>query len=222
MTRPRVPEKIRTEVAFRSQRICCLCFGLNNDLEQKKGQFAHIDRNPKNNMVNNIAFLCHAHHSEYDTVSNQSAGITIGEAQRYQRELYKFVADRRKRFVADKKRVTSAVDYWTFKTGPTKSEIDKALEFYSGPHRARSGLMQLDDGPKALSALQAAIPGAPDWVQIIIDDLVATGLAFKPTQLDGPYRISPAGVRMLRILDAIPDFIKNAAWRANWNPDVGS
>ena len=219
MKRPALPMKVRTEVAVRSKRICCLCFGLNEDPERKKGQFAHLDHNPRNNKVDNIAFLCFDHHDEYDSSTSQAASVSDSEVRHYRDELYKFVERRGKTFDTQKKQVLDAVGYWMYRKGPNKAEIDQALTFYAGTHRSKAGMMLLDDGPKTLGQLLKSIPGEATWVSSIVNDLVTAGWAFGPHGSDDTYKISPVGERVMRILDAIPDFIKQAAWEENWMPE---
>jgi len=219
MKRPPLPTRVRTEVAVKSKRICCACFGLYSDSDRKKGQFAHLDHNPRNNKVDNIAFLCFDHHDEYDSKTSQAASLSEEEIRHYRDDLYKFIDRREITFKWERKQALEAVQYWMYRKGPTKAEIDEALKFYAGTHRSRAGMMLLDAGPKTLRQLLEAIPGEVSWVTSIIDGLATTGWAFKPTSVDGNYRISPAGERVMRILDAIPDFIKKAAWAENWMPE---
>lgn len=81
------------EVLIKSGRRCCICFGLHSDLECKRGQIAHLDRNHQNNNVENMAFLCLQHHDEYDTRTSQSKGWTIKEAKRYRSMLYRTIEE---------------------------------------------------------------------------------------------------------------------------------
>ena len=39
-----------------SGRRCCLCYGLKGDFSVKRGQLAHIDSNPSNCLIDNIAY----------------------------------------------------------------------------------------------------------------------------------------------------------------------
>jgi hypothetical protein len=82
---------VETEVLKGSGRRCCLCFGLYRDLGVKSGQIAHLDQNPANNRVDNLAFLCLEHHDQYDTPTSQSKGWTILEVKSYRAELHKAV-----------------------------------------------------------------------------------------------------------------------------------
>lgn len=91
--RKRVPSEIETELLIRSRRRCCICFGLHQDLDVKKGQIAHLDHNPSNNKFDNLAWLCHDHHDEYDSTTRQSKGLTIQEMKKYSDSLYEAVSE---------------------------------------------------------------------------------------------------------------------------------
>jgi hypothetical protein len=83
------------EVLLKSGRRCCICFGLNADMECKRGQIAHLDQNPQNDNVDNLAFLCLQHHDEYDTRTSQSKGWTVREAKEYRAMLYAAIGELR-------------------------------------------------------------------------------------------------------------------------------
>lgn len=91
--RPAIPQKMQTELLRLSRRRCCLCFGLKRDIEQKDGQIAHLDRNPKNNALENLTWLCLPHHDEYDTVRGQTKRLTLAEVKSYRDELYEKLAE---------------------------------------------------------------------------------------------------------------------------------
>lgn len=80
-----------TAVLVRSARRCCLCFGLNGDFSEKKGQVAHLDRDPANHSERNLAFLCLEHHDAYDSSSSQSKGFTKEEISFYRSKLFEAV-----------------------------------------------------------------------------------------------------------------------------------
>jgi hypothetical protein len=82
-----VPKEIETQVLEQSRRRCCLCFGLDRDLAQKRGQIAHLDGDPSNNTLDNLAYLCIDHHDQYDSRTRQSKGFTIDEVKRYRDQL---------------------------------------------------------------------------------------------------------------------------------------
>lgn len=86
--RPSIPVAVETRLLTESRRRCCLCFGLSGDPLQKDGQVAHVDRNPRNNRLDNLVWLCLHHHDEYDTVRSQTKRITQTELKAYRAELY--------------------------------------------------------------------------------------------------------------------------------------
>ena len=87
--RRKVPKSVETEVLTQSRRRCCLCFGLSGELEEKRGQIAHIDQNPTNNSLDNLAWLCLEHHDKYDSSTSQSKGITQAELKQHRASLYR-------------------------------------------------------------------------------------------------------------------------------------
>lgn len=78
----------KVAVLIKSRRRCCLCVHLKNDNNIKRGQIAHLNRNPNDNREENLAFLCFEHHDEYDCVTSQSKGITKNEIVHYRNLLY--------------------------------------------------------------------------------------------------------------------------------------
>ncbi len=90
-SRKRVGAAIETNILTLSRRRCCACFFLEGDLLLKSGQIAHLDRNPANNELDNLAYLCLDHHDSYDTTRSQSKGITVGELKHYRNELYRIL-----------------------------------------------------------------------------------------------------------------------------------
>lgn len=85
-------EEIEAEILIKSKRRCAICFGLNNDLREKRGQISHIDNNSSNSKENNLVFLCLNHHDEYDSKTSQSKGITKKELTHYKNELLKKIS----------------------------------------------------------------------------------------------------------------------------------
>ena len=82
-----IPTAIQTELLLQSRRRCCLCFGLKADIEEKDGQIAHLDRNPSNNKLDNLAWLCLPHHDQYDSVRRQTKRFTPEEVKSYRTQL---------------------------------------------------------------------------------------------------------------------------------------
>jgi hypothetical protein len=92
MKRKHFSRAIETEILIKCKRRCALCFGFESDVEKKKGQLAHVDRDKANASKENAAFLCALHHDEYDTTSKQTKGITPDELKSYQKSLYSYLA----------------------------------------------------------------------------------------------------------------------------------
>ena len=88
MARPRLSESVEVSVITESRRRCCICFGLDGDFSRKKGQIAHLDHDPANNDLGNLAFLCLDHHDEYDSRSSQAKGLKSSEVKIYRANLY--------------------------------------------------------------------------------------------------------------------------------------
>jgi len=93
--RKRPADVTQFEVLYSSARRCCVCFALNRDYSEKKGQIAHLDRDYSNNSLNNLAWLCLEHHDAYDTRTSQSKGFSESEVRRYRQLLYDEVVKRR-------------------------------------------------------------------------------------------------------------------------------
>jgi hypothetical protein len=89
--RKKTPDPTEAEVLTRSARRCCLCYGLNRDFQEKAGQIAHLDRNPRNDKLENLAWLCLPHHDQYDSRTSQSKNTTPSEAKKYRTQLYEAV-----------------------------------------------------------------------------------------------------------------------------------
>lgn len=87
MTRKPINKDFEADVLFESRRRCCICYGLNRDLNVKAGQIAHLDKNNSNNSYDNLSFLCFEHHDQYDSKTSQSKNFTIKEVKRYREEL---------------------------------------------------------------------------------------------------------------------------------------
>jgi hypothetical protein len=88
---PRKAIPIRTEKAVleKSRRRCTLCFGLDRDITEKRGQIAHLDGNRRNNAESNLAWMCLDHHSLFDSTTKQHKNYTISEVKEYRRRLCK-------------------------------------------------------------------------------------------------------------------------------------
>ncbi len=87
--RRKIPDEIVSEVLKRCRRQCCMCFGLKGAAEVCDGQIAHLDRDPSNNDIDNLAYLCLDCHKQYDLTSNRTLRYRPGEIQLYRDQLYR-------------------------------------------------------------------------------------------------------------------------------------
>ena len=88
-----IPDATQTAVLAASRRRCCLCAALHKDFEVKQGQLAHLDQDSSNSQFDNLAFLCLAHHDQYDSKTSQSKGFTLSEVKAHRDLLYRGFAD---------------------------------------------------------------------------------------------------------------------------------
>jgi hypothetical protein len=79
------------KVLEKCRRRCCVCFVLDGDASEKKGQLAHLDQNRSNNTMDNFVYLCFHHHDTYDSKTSQSKNLTEGEVRLYQAKLHQAV-----------------------------------------------------------------------------------------------------------------------------------
>lgn len=87
MNRQQTPRSTQITVLTKCRRLCAFCFHFNKNVEFKKGQIVHIDRNPKNNAEANLAYLCQPHHDEYDAIPSQTKRFQPGELKKAKKEL---------------------------------------------------------------------------------------------------------------------------------------
>jgi len=92
--RKTISREVETEVLVLSRRRCCICFAINRDFSEKKGQIAHLDKERANPNLENLAYLCLDHHDSYDSKTSQSKNYTINEIKHFREILYKAVAKR--------------------------------------------------------------------------------------------------------------------------------
>jgi hypothetical protein len=89
--RKSIPKDREAKILLSSRRRCALCLAYHTDTDIKKGQIAHIDRNPENNEEKNLAFLCLPHHDEYDGKMSQSKSWTPKELTESKNYLTEFI-----------------------------------------------------------------------------------------------------------------------------------
>lgn len=85
--RRRIADSTQATVLLRCKRRCCLCFGLSGNSSIQPGQIAHLNKDNTNNQLDNLAFLCLAHHDEFDSVSSQRKNFTLREVKEYRKKL---------------------------------------------------------------------------------------------------------------------------------------
>src|ERR1035438_9573075 len=83
-----IPKQVETQVLTASQRKCCLCYYLKGSRSPRKGQIAHLSRDPSDSTFENLVWLCLEHHDEYDSRTSQSKGLTTDEVRTHRDRLY--------------------------------------------------------------------------------------------------------------------------------------
>jgi hypothetical protein len=101
MNRQPIPIKAETNLLLKCRRRCCICYGLDRDHRIKQGQIAHLDKNRDNNIIDNLAFLCLAHHDQFDSRTSQSKGFTKREVVEFRNELEDFITTNWNRKIID-------------------------------------------------------------------------------------------------------------------------
>lgn len=91
--RKKIPPNIEEEVLTTSRRRCAICYCIDGDAREKRGQIAHLDKNPNNNKIDNLIYLCFTHHDQYDSKTSVSKNYTIHEVKKYRRKLYSKIGD---------------------------------------------------------------------------------------------------------------------------------
>ncbi|WP_261859304.1 hypothetical protein [Photobacterium sanguinicancri] len=87
MGRVSISKKTQNQILMESKRRCALCFGIDGNFSEKKGQIAHIDQNNENSNESNLAWLCLEHHDAFDSKTSQSKNYTKEEVVNYKKSL---------------------------------------------------------------------------------------------------------------------------------------
>jgi hypothetical protein len=111
MSRPKIPLQSETIVLINCRRRCCICFGLERDNRIKQGQIAHLDKNPANNKIQNLAFLCLSHHDSFDSKTSQSKGLTSNEVSHFKNELEQYIIENWRKPILGNDKIT--IDIFT-------------------------------------------------------------------------------------------------------------
>lgn len=96
--RKKIPPETQARILAESRRRCAVCFGLNGDLRRKKGQLAHLGKDPSKTSESDLVFLCFDHHDEFDSTTRQSKNLTREEIEHYRDEL---IAELERRWSAE-------------------------------------------------------------------------------------------------------------------------
>jgi hypothetical protein len=97
----------------------------------KRGQLAHLDGNPSNTALDNLAYLCLPHHDEYDSTTSQSKGLTINEVKLYRTRLYEAVDQMRQGSIAGRWPADLEVPELTYSRfiDPTRGIFTQGIQF---------------------------------------------------------------------------------------------
>ncbi|MBK3659932.1 HNH endonuclease [Bradyrhizobium diazoefficiens] len=90
--RTSVPEDVSAEVLFLQDHTCCICREPG-----KRIQIHHIDGNPTNHFVNNLAVLCFDDHDRTQVRGGFGRTLLAAEVEKYRVDWIARVADRRAR-----------------------------------------------------------------------------------------------------------------------------
>lgn len=84
--------EVQSAALLACKRKCVLCFGLDGDAAEKRGQLAHVD-DRADTRLDNAVWLCRKHHDRYDTRSRQTKGYTPAEVREYRKQLIEFLRE---------------------------------------------------------------------------------------------------------------------------------
>jgi hypothetical protein len=97
-----IPDDLAAKVLFASDRTCCVCKDRGKPI-----QIHHIDENPSNNVIENLAILCLDHHDETQIKGGFARKLTPPVVAKYRNEWLKDV--RLRRDLANERAVTRQV-----------------------------------------------------------------------------------------------------------------
>ncbi len=187
-TRIAIPDDTVTEVLVRSRRRCCLCSGLQGDIEIKQGQIAHLDRDASSN--------------------RQSKGFTIDEVKIYRAELYARMQHLALKAVGSLPSLAPSADeqqealQFHTSTHRTRSVV---LSVATGPKTLEQINSEIP-------------PSDIAWTRAIVAEPVEFGWIRRTPGLYSQFELTLNGRRMLEVLSQLPEDAKNRAWLAVWRP----
>jgi len=84
----KISAQVQQQILFKSKRKCPICF-VNGVTEPQQGDIAHINRDPSNNSLDNLVYLCLKHHAELD----REDGLNVDDLKAARVALYDAVAN---------------------------------------------------------------------------------------------------------------------------------
>jgi hypothetical protein len=92
MTKPRtsIPDDVSAEVMFQHDRMCCVCRDPGLSV-----QIHHIDEDPTNHVIPNLAVLCLEHHEQTQIRGGFAKKLRAVDVIRYRDDWVRRVSDRR-------------------------------------------------------------------------------------------------------------------------------
>lgn len=132
MNRQKIPQQTETKILLNCRRRCSLCFGLERDNRIKQGQIAHLDKNPNNNQLENLAFLCLSHHDMFDSRTSQSKGITKAEVIEFRNELETYISDNWNRQIIENNQIKFDIFTGSYYRGNEFESSELEVTFLGG------------------------------------------------------------------------------------------
>lgn len=125
--RKKIPRSTEAEVMFKSDLQCCIC-------QQKGDHIHHLDGDPNNNDIDNLALLCFKHHDEATKTGSLSKKISALTIEQYREHHYKAIQYARKsqlgKFDKSVEALTEEKLLTTAKNAVIIVEIEKIKEEY--------------------------------------------------------------------------------------------
>lgn len=217
MSRRYINAETQVSVLMLSRRRCALCHGLHDDHAVKAGQIAHINRDSADARLENLAFLCLAHHDQYDSRTNQSKGFTPEELRRYRDKLYEsFNREEPLSLKPDgffSEWVTLIPQKW-------HHVYEEALDFYTSPHRTQSAVLCTLASPRTLQEMVSEIPpNDVDWTKAIVEGAMKVGWLQRSKRLPDSYEATLRARVLVEALADFPEAVKDAAGEKIWRGD---
>lgn len=90
--RKKIPKTVESDVLYKSDFKCCVCQDGTQGVHVH-----HIDENPNNNKLNNLAFLCFYHHDEASKKGSLSKKLTPRTIKKFRDNWYEEITEIRKK-----------------------------------------------------------------------------------------------------------------------------